>query len=216
MLGGTALLLALFGSAYLGTKCSNDKRSHTMVRREYEADHKREEEKRKVWEASVINKKLEAELEDRLYRGDEELLQELRDTWHDYYEYNEFLTCYVPKDKSMCSRRGAETGCFGAVTNLNGLRMLMANRGYLTALDAYTGIDIYCAANTRAEELENSRIMKYFVQAIDRKLRKHGKCQPMYIGISGSSEYYSFYSTRFIFGNVKWEPALPSAFIKKA
>lgn len=205
MSGGLSLLAALFGGAYLGTKYSNDKIAHKMAQEEYQRSFEERQANKQLWLSKVTNDELENALEDKIYRREPDVMSELASSWGDYFD------CDIPKAISYYRGKGhryiESPSSFQSVNSLNLLRMLMANRGFLTSLDAELGMDI-CEGfgNTSVQKKQSYSEMIQFVKAIDTKLREHGVCERIYI------TYYPTSSVCFplrdtpVNGKVVWYP----------
>lgn len=211
MLGGTAFILALLGGSYLGVKSSCEKSAIAQSRAEYARVAAEDERMRQNWVSKATNSELENELEDRIYHRDAELMQELKDSWRDYYKdvESEFRGFYTPKKTKYSYIRSIDSGIYGYIDRYNAIRILMANRGFLTVLDAEIGIDMFPYGPTKLQELKNAEVQKNFVSTINRKLRDHGIDEPVYIKLSGTNEYYPLFG-RINAGLAQWRPVIPT------
>ena len=198
------LILALVLGIYWICRISVDKSKTKAARQEYDEISKSEKELRDKWFSAVTDYSIETELEDRLYRHDEALIQELKNTWNDYF--------YCSFPETIYHRNSHENKNYifyfddNYVSDANALRILMANRGLLCRLDAELGIGICEYGDTEAQRRVRYSKEIRFLQAIDRKLEEHGNIQEMYIHTG--TYYYSFPTERVMYGIVNWRPMI--------
>lgn len=211
MLGGAALILAILGGCYYGFKSSAEQSATAKYRAEYNRSFAEDERIRKNWVSRVTNTTLEIELEDRIFHYDTELLQELKDTWKDFYPNADFEFCgLIPKETKYSRERFFVSQLSGYLTKHDALRYLMANRGYLTEHDAELGIDLMSIADTRWQELKEAAVRKDILSAINEKLKARGVSAPMYIQHDGTNDFFPFHG-RMYNGIVRWEPTIPAS-----
>lgn len=214
-MGGLAFLAALFGGSYWASKYSKDKSSMKNAQNEYEQIRAEDDALRLSWESSVINRDLEAELSEKIVNKDTDIISELSDTWCEYYSYplpdlflsNDFKGRLLDTDPSYFRK-------------LTVLRIILANRGFLTEYDAKYGIDIFAGGDTKSEKEANFKIQEDFIKRINQKLCSRGICQKMYFfGINNL--YYPFPGSYNIFsgsvfeaGKIIWRPSIYSSALK--
>lgn len=204
MLGGFSFLAALFGGVYLGTKYSNDKSAHERAQKEYQRTFVERQAYKQLWLSKVTNKELEDDLEDKIYHREPNVMSELASSWGDYYD------CDMPK---LILRSEESYYRFvecpeKSVSNLTMLRILMANRGLLTQLDAEIGLSVSLDFGyTASQKSKNYSKQIKFVKAIDAKLQERGINEPLYIQLGGTVDYYAIDSRR-IAGRVMWHPMI--------
>lgn len=198
-----ALILALALGLFWAFRLSKEKAEIKEARNEYDMVRDQDEANRKMWESRVINKDLEDEFDDRLYNKDEELLREVRDTWTDYFNFFCPSIYFVEKEKSWYLDTNGKS-----FSDLTAIRILLANRGFLTYHDAVLGFKIGTATgDTAYQRARLYYIQEMFIIAVNNKLKKHGIDEKMYtddgLRIREFPEEKSF-----DFGTVKWRPEI--------
>lgn len=192
-MGGFCFLAALFGGIYWVVRYLSDKSAHQKAKNEYDRIHMDDVVRKARWETLVIDKELEAELEDKIYHRDSEVMSELEASCGDYY------------DVAMPAL---------GIDRLTALRILMANRGHLTRDDAVNGIKIIAHGATTVQMVESHKIQAKFVTQINEKLKKRGIDNPMYFeGLNYRlypfpGEYNIFSGSVASIGKVKWRPMI--------
>lgn len=203
MSGGFALLAALFGGAYWSNKYSSDVKEHKMADRNYQRESQSERELHDRWFSSVVNSDIETELEDGVASRDCKLIQEINDTWHDFFD------CIQPEIIYHSERSYSNfISCFqdAAISDINALRILMANRGLLRKIDAEIGMSVGEYGATTEQKIANYSKEIKFIMAIDEKLgRCHGE-QEIYVQPFGTNDFYLFPPNQRIYGRIKWRP----------
>lgn len=199
LLGGIALLLALFGAIFWGVRYSSDKNEHIQADKIYQMTSQNEKELHDKWFSAVTNEELEVELEDRIAKRDAELVQEIRDTWTDYYDgsYPEFIVVSKETYYRFIDYPGT------SISNITALRILMANRGFLTKMDAEIGMTISIIGTTELQKRENYAKQSRFVQAINEKLGENKR--DMYVDL-GDGVYHKLPTSKMFAGRIKWRP----------
>lgn len=206
MSGGLSFLAALFGGAYWGAKYSNDKSAHKRAQEEYDSIHAEDESRRVQWMSMVTDKKLEAELEDKLYHRESAVMSELASSWGNYYDGD--MPKLIVQNKETRYRFIECPSQYQCVNSLTLLRMLMANRGLLTFGDAELGMEISLnMGDTTLQRERNYDEQLDFARAIDVKLKNSGISETMYIYLDGTCKYFSI-DERRIGGKIMWRPMI--------
>lgn len=217
MSGGLSFLAALFGGAYWGSKYSEDKAALKNARQEYDTVSLSDEAIRADWESKVINRALEAELEDKIYQSNPEVMTELEKTWGDYYT-TDFPKLFIG---SRIGSRLLDTDP-NSFRGLTALRILLANRGFLTYHDATMGFNVFANGNTDYQRIENHKIQVHFIERVNRKLQSRGIDYPMYFEAVNHlyypfpREYKIFSGSVFEVGTVKWKPEISSSLLQNS
>jgi hypothetical protein len=202
-----ALILALVLGLYWVIRISCDKHETKKAREEFERVSNKEKLNRETWEAAVTNSELEAELEDRLYHNDEVLLQEIRDTWSHYYPGASVDVFYRAKKKPNSNIILIDTG--NACSQFTALRILLANRGFLTYHDAILGISFYAYAETEYQMARSFHIQEQFILAVNEKLKQRGIDEAMYTDDDRGIWDFPRKERRVLdSGTVKWRPEI--------
>ena len=192
--------LALFGGAHYTRRTVASKAEHKRAEREFQETQDRSLHARSIWDSSVTNPELEADLIERINNNDAELSAEV-----DSVRSNVF------KDKSI--------RMLGDNDSDVALRILMANRGYLTKQDATHGIEMCSPGESAAQVQSRFNNQKAFVQYLDDKLRENGVVYEMYF--EGANHlYYPFPGKLTVspgsvttVGKIVWKPMIsPYAF----
>lgn len=203
-----ALILALVLGLYWVIRISGDKHETKKAREEFERVSNEEKLNRETWEAAVINRELEAELEDRLFNKDQELLDEVQRTWNDYFDYPIPEKYYVFKHDEKT--RYALFFSREYYEDTTALRILMANRGFLLAHDAVLGIDFFAHGETELRRVSDYRVQEHFILSINEKLKLHGIDEEMYSARVYDPIYRFPSGIVHLSGTVKWEPQISS------
>ena len=148
------------------------------------------------WLAQVVDRNLEIELEDFVYRGDhaavrlaiQEAYAEM--PWKGDTDYLGF----TPASKEW--RKEA-------------LRIMMARKGKLTTMDAEYGIQNsgFSAPTVKMMQEQNTASAN-FVIWIDGQLRQHGICEDLYIESGPNAAFLLTEPNKIRNGTYKWEPAI--------
>ena len=154
------------------------------------------EVKKSKWLAQVVDRNLEIELEDFVYRGDhaavkaaiQEAYAEM--PWKGATDYMGF----TPASKEW--RKEA-------------LRIMMARKGKLTSMDAEYGIQNsgFSAPTVKMMQEQNTATAN-FVIWIDGQLRQHGICEDLYIESGPNVAFLLTEPNKIRNGTYKWEPAI--------
>ena len=212
MIGGLALILALIGGIYWGTRYSHDKQAHAIANKQYEEAQKAEAERRRNWLDKVTNTDFERDFEERIFQRDETVIQELADSWQHYFEADYPQIIIRPKGDNRLIGES-----FGAATELTALRVIMANRGLLTLRDATEGIDVFAQGETAQQKAVSLSKQLFFIQTVNEQLNKHGSSENVYFEglnllyypISGKLNARKGFVHEV--GKVKWEPIISQA-----
>ncbi len=207
-----ALVLAIILGLFWIIRLSSEKAQVKSVRKEYDRHHQVEENVRDSWEKSVINQALEEELEDRLHRRDEVLLKEVSTSWDAYFPYP------IPETYIIRGKRDAyyiNISC-DYYDDLTALRVLLANRGFLTWRDAKLGIDLVALGDTAAQKAYSYKVQRDFIVAMNENLKKHGINKKMYSSVF-MSQYNIFPPSDPDYHcdmcKVQWKPEIPDSYI---
>jgi len=207
-----ALILALILGLFWIIRLSSEKAQVKSVRKEYDKHHQVEENVRDSWEKSVINQALEEEFEDRLYRRDETLLEEVSASWNAYFPYP-LPGTYIVRKKRDAYYINVSYDYFD---DLTALRILLANRGFLTWRDAKLGIDLVAAGDTAAQKAYSYTVQRNFIVAIDESLKKHGVNEKMYSSVF-MSQYNVFPPSDPDYHRdmckIQWKPEISDSYI---
>ena len=220
MLGGVALILALFGGAYIAAESSSNKRASDAFDRKMASEKEAFERRSKEFERRVCDDALEQRMwvactsTTGAYRKE---MEELIESWSFYFPgvklryADEFLKtgddlAYYRTLTEMVNTIGLE----------NMQRMLLANRGKLKSMDASMfGITIKILPFVDKTEDEKRQIFATFISRINQKLRHAGIDEQMYIGGHDGEPVRPF--NGFVYREnppkyiINWEPSLSSS-----
>lgn len=199
------LFLALFGAIYWIAKIFNEKDRTERARRANAETQRLDKLKKETWLSRVTNDSLEAELEQGLREKREDLLQELRDTWRDYFDSWEFHDLLINDNARYRFFEVGLPSAYGELKIPDALRMLMANRGFLIREDADHGILMSLSGVSRKGT--HLVVRKRFISEINSKLNSFGIKEKIYCGMS-NNQYRPF--DIMYTGLVKWEPMIPT------
>lgn len=184
---GLFLVIGFIGAAKDGFKTPAQKTKETFD--QYNT-------RKSKWLAQVVDRDLEIELEDFVYRGDhaavKKAIQEAyaEMPWKSPTDYMGF----TPASKEW--RKEA-------------LRILMARKGKLTSLDAEYGIqNSGFAAPTVKMMQEQNTASANFALWIDKQLQAHGICENLYIDCGLNTAFLLTEPNKIRNGSYIWEPAI--------
>lgn len=222
-----ALVLLVVLLLIIVVRVSSEKATTANNRRQMENEFAEDDARARVWLSKVTNHELEVDLEDRLYNREPELIDEIQNSWSDYFgfAYNG-ERIYHPRKKTKSDYDMLYVIHLGAdsISDMTALRMLMANRGLLIGHDAEYGLNIGLYGDTEKRRQVNRRRCQQFVRAMDRKLREHGVVEQMYEGSSATGyrlvDIYkeiepADYGTRKDWLWVAWRPSFRTYQIKE-
>lgn len=181
------LVIGFIGAAKEGFKTPAQK-----TKEEYEAYDIRKSK----WLAQVVDRDLEIEIEDFVYRGDMAIVKKAIQEayaempWKSDTDYLKF----TPASKEW--RKEAQ-------------RIMLARKGKLTWLDAEYGIQNSGFGAPTVKMMQEQNIASAnFVLWIDSQLRRHGICENLYIEASPSYAFLLNEPNKIRNGSYKWEPVI--------
>ena len=205
-----AIILGLFWAVRLSANSIRTQKFDREYKEQLEQNRAREA----VWLAQVINADVENELEYKIYHRDEALLNELKESWHIYYD-REFPSIIL-HNNAKYPEHFVYDGSLDSITDYDCLRMLMCNRGYLTRNDAELGIKVIILNSVpELEARKRWEAISKFICAVDKSLRKKGAGEAIYFEIT-PNRYMSFGEVnrcnnfRGLSGKIIWRPVIPS------
>ena len=155
--------------------------------------------RKRKWLAQVVDRELEIELEDFVYRGDHSVVKKAIQEayaempWKSDTDYLGFTPA------STAWRKEA-------------LRIMMARKGKLTSIDAEYGIqNSGFSAPTVKMMQEQNRASANFVLWIDKQLKAHGVCENLYIDCGLNTAFLLTEPNKIRNGSYMWEPAISPA-----
>lgn len=170
-------------------RISSERATTANNKRQMENEFADDDARSRAWLSKVTNHKLEVDLEDRLYNREPELIDEIQNSWSDYFgfAYNG-EQIYHPRKKTKVDydmlyviQPGVDS-----ISDVMALRVLMANKGLLIEHDAEYGLSLGLYGDTEKRRQVNIRRCQQFVRAMDRKLREHCVVEQMYEGNSAT------------------------------
>ena len=206
-MGGLFFILAVMGLSYIGIRSTIDDSASKANAKRYKSEYEIDQERLNEWTDAVCDRELEIEFEDRLHKGDAELLQEVRESWPTYFLNEEppkrFDNSTQNEDSEFIAKDRIYLG--------TALRILLANRGKLRYHDAAYGISYisYRYGCTRADEDREKQRYTTFFYAISRKLQLSKVKAPFYVHPDGYGYNGWEYWGRLYRGMLKWAPAIP-------
>lgn len=154
------------------------------------------ESRKRKWLAQVVDRELEIELEDFVYRGDHSVVKKAIQEayaempWKNDTDYLGFTPA------SPAWRKEA-------------LRIMMARKGKLTSIDAEYGIqNSGFSAPTVKMMQEQNRASANFALWIDKQLKAHGVCEDLYIDCGLNTAFLLTEPNKIRNGSYMWEPAI--------
>ena len=167
------------------------------------------------WISAVVDRNLEIELEDYVYRGDHnELRKQVLEAYAEMpWKKDINYICYTPEEVAAYFGRGSftkkERETIAQNNRLEALRILLAKKGKLKSLDAEYGManNGFGAPTTKMMHEWNTDSAD-FALWVDKQLRAHGICEPLYIETSPQMAFHLTAANKFRNGSYKWEPAL--------
>ena len=160
------------------------------------------EVRKRKWLAQVVDRDLEIELEDFVYRGDHAAVKKA------IQEAYAEMPWKGPNDHMGFTPAST-------VWRKEALRILMARKGKLTSMDAEYGIqNSGFSAPTVKMMQERNTASANFVLWIDSQLREHGICENVYIEPSPSLAFVLTEPNKIKNGTYKWEPAISPTVMK--
>lgn len=186
------LLIIFLVIGFIGAAKDGFKTPQQQTKEKFEAYNTRKSR----WLAQVVDRNLEIELEDFVYRGDHAAVkQAIKEAYAEmpWKNENDYLG-FTPAS---------------AVWRKEALRILLARRGKLTAIDAEYGIkNSGFSAPTVKMMQEQNRASANFVLWIDKQLREHGICEELYIESGMNQAFLLTEPNKIRNGSYMWEPAL--------
>ena len=211
IIGLAFVFLCAYGLAVATTPVSPEEAKRRRLCNETPAQ--RDERRLNEWLAKVVDRNLERKIKDALYNRDEELIKEVKESWHIYFEEDAPDRFNNTPERGRYGDIDIETASpYGEIDFYTAFRILMANRGKLPELDAIYGIKFSASGPIHEEEIRRMDRYEQFFRGINTGLVKANKdyyhyyCRPdagcfKWKVLFGDDRYYG--------GVVKWKPAIP-------
>lgn len=153
--------------------------------------------KKQQWLSQVVDRELEIDLEDFVYRGDHAAVRKAIQEAYAEMPWKSDTDYLGFNPASSDWRKEA-------------LRILMARKGKLTSIDAEYGIqNSGFSAPTVKMMQEQNRASANFALWIDKQLRAHGVCEDLYIDCGLNTAFLLTEPNKIRNGSYMWEPAIP-------
>lgn len=211
------LFIALFGGLFFGGKILNEKSKTKKIEQNNQNATDIYLSRKNNFEERVLDRKLEADLEDMIYHMDDYdmIWSEVSKAFNEmpWKKEDEKFICLHPEmvdivfGKGTCTKKQKEQIVSNHRTEV--LRIMMANRGKLTQKDVNKGIYTpgQCAPTVRLGEQWNTESAN-FVLWMNSKLKEHGIEEDIYLCIN--NEFFSINEeTKTRSGKYVWFPEIP-------
>ena len=207
---GTIILVFIIGVAVIAIIGASSSDYETPQQKQMKYAQRKSE-----WESKVVDRNLEIELEDYVYRGNRAEVEKAVLEAYAQMPWKKEIghICFTPEEVYHYFGRGAftkkERETIAQSNRTEALRILLAQKGKLRYGDAHFGIanNGFGAPTTKMMHEWNTDSAN-FALWINEQLKKHGVDEPMYIETSPGVVFRLTEENKFRNGSYIWEPVI--------
>lgn len=220
-----AFIVALLGGLYLLCRYAGDKAETKAIRTNYERERAEHQAHIEEFESKVIDKELEADLEDFIYKPENQ-----DKVWEEVSKAYDEMPWKPEEEKFICLNSFAVEEKFGkgvytkkqrmeiaSFYRMEALRIMLANRGKISQYGTYNGFELIRPIFTPTQRGRDRAAAESagLVLWIQKKLKEHGVNEAVYVRPWFDRVYPLCDRTKTFCSSYIWAPYVYENYIKE-